>query len=48
MITLYMKGTATTIDGASVDYIVVDEDHADTLIAAGWVKDPKDLNNESN
>ena len=48
MITLYMKGTATTIDVASVDYIVVDEGQADALIVAGWVKDPKDLNNESN
>lgn len=43
MVTLYMKGSAETIDGVSVDYIVVSESEVGALLAAGWVKNISEL-----
>lgn len=43
MITLYMAGTATVIDGVSVDYIVVDEEEAEALKEAGWCENFSEL-----
>lgn len=42
MVTLYIPGTATVIDGYSVDYADVDESQVEAFIAAGWVTSPSD------
>ncbi|EPY5332974.1 hypothetical protein ACXDSU_003069 [Klebsiella pneumoniae] len=46
MITLYMPGNATIIDGVSVDYVTVSEDDAEALKEAGWRESASDLIHE--